>query len=371
MIKHPRVPALAAILLCLVAQSPPTARADLDALLVSPDLAVELGGTALQAFELAEDNLHGAILQVMLPVGFDPAADLAAHAEMPDGDLLWAFDRSFSLPDETVVERGDIVRFDGVDLDIVFAAQDAGVPPGAMVDAIAVLGEDLLLSFDVSIDVGGVVADDEDLVLFDGEIFSIIFDGSAAGVPAAVDVDAAHLDEANTLLLLSFDTSGEIDGISFDDEDVVGFQIGGNTWRLVYDSSAAFPAWSPADLDALSALFEDPTATATPSPTSSSTPTATFSPSATPTSSATASPTTDVTATTSPVPPATNTPPTSPTPRRPADLDGNGKVDDRDLEILIAAFFSGAPPAEADVNGDMTVSAGDLPALIRDSGDSL
>jgi len=349
-----RAASAAAVLLYLVVQSGPAAAADLASLTLSPDVAVDLGGVAIQAVEVAEDDLLGVVELVAPAAAFDPAADLAAYAVTPDGDLLLAFDRSFSLPDKTVVERGDVVRVGtgAVDSEVVFSARDAGVPRGAMVDAIATLGADLLLSFDVSIDVGGVVADDEDLVLFDGVIASRPFDGSAAGVPAALDLDAAHFDEAGALLLLSFDGSGEIDGIAFDDEDVLGFEIGPDAWQLVYDSSTAFAAWSSADLDALSAVFVAPTVPPTPlaTPPPSSTPTfspaplasATATPSATPSGAATA----------------------TPTPRRPGDLDGDGTVDEGDLEILTSAIFSAAPPAAADVNRDSKVTVADVPAWI-------
>jgi hypothetical protein len=54
-------------------------------------------------------------------------------------------------------------------------------------------------------------------------------------------------------LLLSFDGSGSIGGVAFDDEDALEFD-GGATWALAYDGSAQDPDWAPADLDAIQAV---------------------------------------------------------------------------------------------------------------------
>ena len=48
---------------------------------------------------------------------------------------------------------------------------------------------------------------------------------------------------------MSFDTTGVISGIVFDDEDVMRFD--GTLWSLEFDGSAADPDWAAADLDAV------------------------------------------------------------------------------------------------------------------------
>jgi hypothetical protein len=70
----------------------------------------------------------------------------------------------------------------------------------------------------------------------------------------ALDIDAAqHL--GGGVFLMSFDTTGEVGGIVFDDEDVVRFD--GVDWTLEFDASAADPNWAAADLDAV--LVPEPT----------------------------------------------------------------------------------------------------------------
>ncbi len=97
----------------------------------------------------------------------------------------------------------------------------------------------------------------------------------------------------------------------------------------------------------------------TPAATFTSTPTPTFTP-----TPPTATPTTP-----RPTATITQTPTASATPSAtssilPGDVDGNGCLDGRDLQLLVSFLFNpdGAPP-EADANGDGGLSAADLAAL--------
>ena len=83
---------------------------------------------------------------------------------------------------------------------------------------------------------------------WDGSSFSLVFDGSAQGIDSALDIDAAQ-DLGGGSFLMSFDTTGQIDSVVFQDEDVVRFD--GSTWSLEYDASAADSNWAAADLDAV------------------------------------------------------------------------------------------------------------------------
>src|SRR6185369_16990968 len=105
-------------------------------------------------------------------------------------------------------EPCDVVRWNGAAYTLAFQGRPRGIPPGVNVDAVAVRGTSLLLSFDVAVDFGSFRADDADLVLWDGAAFSLFFDAAAAGVDPGLDLDAADYLECNGHLLLSFDGSG-------------------------------------------------------------------------------------------------------------------------------------------------------------------
>ena len=115
---------------------------------------------------------------------------------------------------------------------------------------------DLLLSFDVTVTVGGITATDEDLVRVHGGVFSLFFDGSAAGIDPGLDLDAAYILASNGHLLLAFDGSGTLGGVSFTSEDVLEFTPTSTGWALAYDGLAEHSGWVGADLHGLSAVDE-------------------------------------------------------------------------------------------------------------------
>jgi hypothetical protein len=118
------------------------------------------------------------------------------------------------------------------------------------VDAVTVSGIRLVLSFDTRVTLGAITADDEDLVRFDGSAFTLFFDGSAHGVPAWLNLDAAHVLSANRLAM-SFDGGGSLPGVVFADEDVLEYDVREDAWEVTYDGSAQHPGWDAPNLDAL------------------------------------------------------------------------------------------------------------------------
>ena len=218
----------------------------LDFVSASPDVTVELDGLFFADEDVAVDNLLG--ITVASPLGTLPGnAEVTAYALLLDGDHLLAFDTTAELPGSVFARRGDVVRYDGANYSIEFDASAASVPEGAVVDAVAE-SAGLLLSFDTTVDLGGVSAADEDVVHWNGSSFLLVFDASAEGVDESLDLDAAqHLGGPNWAL--SFDTSGSVGGVDFDDEDVLEYD--GSTWTVLYDGSAQDADWSAADLDAV------------------------------------------------------------------------------------------------------------------------
>jgi hypothetical protein len=108
--------------------------------------------------------------------------------------------------------------------------------------------------------VGGVNAENEDIVSRTGAVFSLAFDGSDVGV-ASRRVDAFSWLGAGTLLL-SFDTAGSVPGISgtVDDSDVVRFDSTSlgtttrGTFSLYFDGSDVGLTADAHDVDAFELL---------------------------------------------------------------------------------------------------------------------
>jgi hypothetical protein len=108
--------------------------------------------------------------------------------------------------------------------------------------------------------VGGLAAENEDVVFFNGSAFSLAFDGSDVGI-TSLRIDAFSFLDA-TRLLLSFDTPGAVPGIAgtTDDSDVVLFtatSLGSTTagtFSLYLDGSDIGLTTFDEDVDAVERL---------------------------------------------------------------------------------------------------------------------
>jgi hypothetical protein len=253
--------ALAVLLGCAV-----EAHAQTPTLFVS-DKTAPLGTVApvptLGDDDAAADDAAGTITPVLLTM---LGAAVPANAEVAGLELSTTLPAALALditaplpglPPATPADPRDVVSWDPntSTYALTFDGGASGVPPNTRIDAVSrnPAGA-LLLSFDTSVVlplVGPV--DDEDLVEVVAGGFAASFDGSANGVPTNLDLDAASRPaDGSALLLLSFDASGVIAGIPFDDEDVLVFDPLGGTWAMFADASLSDPVdWPPADLVAL------------------------------------------------------------------------------------------------------------------------
>ena len=218
-----------------------------DTLGLSPDITISTGGVVAQDEDVVVDNQLGIVLLENL--GALPAAgDVVGHAVDANGDRLFTLANATQLAGGVFARAGDVVRYDGASYSIEFDASAEGVPMGVLTDAVAISPSGLTLSFDTTVSLDGNVYADEDLARWDGAIFSPAFDGSAAGVSGALDVDGAQ-DLGGGAFLLSFDTAGSVGGVAFSDEDVLRYD--GASWSLEVDASTIDGDWLAADLDAL------------------------------------------------------------------------------------------------------------------------
>ncbi len=224
-----------------------------EVVMASPDITIEVGAGVVVSDEVAvlDNQLGVVVLENLGPL--PEYADLTAIGLAPNGDRYLSLDATVALPDGAagvvVVRPGDVVRFDGAGYMIEFDAGLAGLPDGVSVDAVSVAPNGLLLSFDTTVNLGsGLVAADEDLVVWSGSVFSSALDGSAAGVNPALDLDAGQSLGKSTFLV-SFDAAGVIDSIPFQDEDVLRYANG--AWSLEIDASTLDGNWAAADLDAI------------------------------------------------------------------------------------------------------------------------
>ena len=228
----------------------------------SPDVTKELGSgpsAVVADDDVAHATFAGAVTGFMIPPGTLPAnVEVAGYHLLATGNSLLSLDTTTALPGLPVAspaEPRDVVEYaSGTGLfSVFFDGAAAGVPASAQIDAVsvnAVLAPQL--SFETSVTLPGVGAvDDEDVVVFSAGVFAMLYDGSAAGVASALDLDAVQTVTGPAGFLISFDTSGTVGAVTFDDEDVLRYDSGLGTYAMFVDASLGDPDWFSADLVAL------------------------------------------------------------------------------------------------------------------------
>lgn len=351
------------------------------------DITIRLqpGDSTLPAGSVGRDMLAG--FGGLVTLGPLPAgAQVSSYHLRADGSQLLSFATTISLPGAGVVEPRDVVRLasGAAQYSVELRGSDRQIPRGTAIDALTENGAGQLV---LSLDVSANGADDEDLLRLDGDNLVLFFDGSAAGVPVALDLDAAALIDGT--LFVSFDGSGTVAGgaIAFDDEDVLAYDLAAQSWMLAYDGGAAAAAWPvSADLSALhvlAAAASTPTHTAVPTFTSTSVftatntpaPPATFTPPPSPSQTPSAIFTATPTVTASPSSTATGVSTTTPTPSPSAsatvtagascvgDCSGDGLVTVDEVVTMVNVALGNTPVESclaADASGDGQVTVDEI-----------
>lgn len=252
-----RIAGAMALFIAMAVAAPALAQ-PLSSVSLSPDVTVDLndaGGGTFADEDVAIDDLAGTVVAENLGALPD-ASEVSAYELLADGDRLFCVASTVELPGPLYAQQGDVVRYDGSVYTIEFDASSNGVSDAAQCDAVTVDAEgDLWLSFDITVFLpdgsgGKLIAHDEDAVRVDGASAFTLTDATIFGVPGELDLDGMHL-RADGDSAGSFDISGTLASVSFDDEDVVILDAQTLGWSLAVDASAQDADWGPADADAV------------------------------------------------------------------------------------------------------------------------
>lgn len=234
-----------------------------NAVAFAPDITALLGtgpAAVVGDDDVGLDDASGGVTGFAIPPGTFPAnVEVSGYDLLPTGNRLVSVDTTSALPGlppGTPAEPNDVVEFAPATglFSVYFDGAAAGVPAGARIDAVAVdAALVLLLSFDTSVALPGVGAvEDEDVVSYTAGVFGMVFDGSAAGIASGLDLDGVDWVGGPPSLLVSFDASGSVGGVTFDDEDALRYALGPGSWAMYFDASLSDPVdWPAADLVAL------------------------------------------------------------------------------------------------------------------------
>lgn len=172
--------------------------------------------------------------------GLGEAVDLDGLDVVSDDHFFASLERDASLPGLGTVQDEDVVEYDGGVWSVFFNGTGRGLTTGGEdIDALSVRGDTLFFSTRGAVAPPGVTGgvDDADVYKWDGSHFTRAWRATSHGVPAAADVDGLVW-TSPTRLSVSFSTAGvRLPGLGqVKDEDVVGRE--GGSWSLWFDGSA-------------------------------------------------------------------------------------------------------------------------------------
>src|SRR5260370_21933902 len=127
----------------------------------APDIPVNLGTATVQQFQIASDNLSGAVTLLPAFPGLptDGSVSITGYHLRASGAQLLSFDSPVILPGSVIATSRDVVSFDGTNYAIFFSGAANGIPDGVNIDGVSMLSDaDLLLSFDQTVALPGAAA---------------------------------------------------------------------------------------------------------------------------------------------------------------------------------------------------------------------
>jgi uncharacterized repeat protein (TIGR01451 family) len=101
-------------------------------------------------------------------------------------------------------------------------------------------------------------ADDADIYLWDGTSFTRVLDATAVGLPVGANVDGVKVVGSQFYLSFSNDAGVAVPGVvgTVQDEDIVVYDSGTSTWSLFFDGSAVGVSTNDEDVDAFDILAD-------------------------------------------------------------------------------------------------------------------
>jgi hypothetical protein len=198
------------------------------------DVPSELSGTDFTTEQIVRsaDGLY--LLDEELP----PGTALSAFHQEFDGAWLLSPAHPVTLGGVEVEPR-DVAAQGGGVYSVQLDGGAAGIPAGARIDALLrAANGNLVLSFDVPVNLGGTEFSRSDLVIWQSGVFSLYWDAeaAAAGVPASSNLVGAALTGVGEIVL-TFDVPTTLGGTTYLPGELVRWTGGGFTSHL------ADPSW--------------------------------------------------------------------------------------------------------------------------------
>ncbi len=160
-----------------------------------------------------------------MAVGIPNGARIDAGTVLSDGSMVFSLDIPVTL-EGIPFKAHDLIVYNGSSFDLYFSGSDNGIPEAANLDGVWVSPEDeILFSLDIPCSLNGLEVKDKDIIKWSEGSFSLYFDGSLAGLPSNVDVNAVSSEIESCEG--DFDKDGDVDG-----SDLAVFAAGGTSITL-------------------------------------------------------------------------------------------------------------------------------------------
>lgn len=222
----------------------------LTAVRVTPDTAILLGANdqMVTAGEVARHLVPAGNATLQSISGLPASGATVVGYHYAAGHYL-VFDTTVVLGGVTFDPRDVAYTDGGGTWSKYFDGVATGIPDGVAIDALALdpVSPALLLSFDTTVVLDGVTFDPRDVARYSAGVFTP-FAVLSARIPAGLNlVGLDALPSGN--LLMALDGSGSLGGVAFDDEDILEYTAP-DTWEMAYDGSARDADWPAAGIAA-------------------------------------------------------------------------------------------------------------------------
>lgn len=224
-------------------------------LMYSADIGANIVGAgqfAARQDYVVDDLIATTRSRVQIP-GLPERANLRDFQVDANGDRLFALDIGVTLGGN-YFDPADVIRYSGGSFSKAFDAAAAGVPKGVHCDGVARTGRSgaLLLSFDRTFTVSGITIRPADVVAIAGGNFGTkVLDAAALGLSPALNVVAVDSAGTSSELLVAFDTGGNAGGVAFTRQDILQLHLADGTWSRRYSLRDFSDRWDAAHPDGL------------------------------------------------------------------------------------------------------------------------
>jgi hypothetical protein len=273
---------------------------------LSSDIPIWVGDSYFEERDVLEYGPAGFSLYLSgAKIGIPLGANLDAFAFFKDS-IIFCLDIPGVFEGENYTEA-DIIRYNGIGFSKLVDGRAIGIPEGTGFDGVAMLPDgSIAFSIDTPASLGGTAYKANDIIRYDGSRFSLIFEGSANGIPEHANIDGVWV-TARKDLFFSLDIPCMLSELEVTDKDIIQWSDGVLS-KYFKGASAGLPEES--DLDAFSVSIET----------------------------------------------------------CPGDSDYDGDVDGEDLATIIADYGRTDCPCEGDLNEDGVVNESDLALFATEYG---